>query len=290
MSPWIIAARPKTLFASMAPVLLGLSLVSNNLNFPVAIITLLCALLLQVATNYVNDYFDGVRGLDDEDRLGPQRAIQAGLITPKKLLKGIYFVYLLSLLLGIFLMMDGGTPIILIGTSSLIFAFIYTGGPLPLSHYGLGEVFAFIFFGPVAVWGTWFLQTHELNFWPIYVGMIPGFFSAAIMAINNLRDRSNDGPKGKLTLAVFFSEKVARTLPILFVTMALLTTIAWSYHSQNYYLLLSFLILPIYIGSTRKILSGTVDHKLNDELANTGKLLFLFCLIITITLSIQKFL
>ena len=192
-NPWILAARPKTLPAGAGPVLIGLGLVGsfNHINYPIAALTLITALLLQISSNLINDYYDGVKGLDKEDRLGPPRAVALGLLPASTVKKGFIFTLSMAFLLGIGLMVRGGTPIIIIGFSSLFFAWAYTGGPFPLSYFGLGEIFAFIFFGPIAVYGTWYLQTLESGFPSLdvlYMGASVGLISAALMGVNNLRD------------------------------------------------------------------------------------------------------
>lgn len=281
MKNWVAALRPKTLFASMGPVILGLSLVwsnSSSLNFIVAIGTLFCAILLQMASNLANDYYDGISGVDNEDRLGPTRAIHAGLISHDSMKKALFLIFGLILLLGLGLMYRGGTPIIMIGLASMFFAWAYTGGPFPLSRYGLGEVFAFIFFGPVAVWGTFFLQTLEHSNEALILGAGPGFLSATLMAINNVRDRESDKASGRKTLAVLFPFKAARFLPHVFLLLGLAVPFYFMAQGHSALLLLSLLPQLLFIQTWKNLITETPSKLFNDYLANTGKCLFLHCL------------
>jgi 1,4-dihydroxy-2-naphthoate polyprenyltransferase len=283
-----MAARPKTLFASLSPVLLGLALSAlPQINLKVALITICCALLLQVMSNLVNDYYDGIKGIDDGKRLGPKRAVASGALSPEKVKKATTLVSFIALMLGLYLMYIGGTPIIIVGLCSLLFAFLYTGGPLPLSHYGLGELLALIFFGPVAVAGTTYLQTQTFSTTNILIGFGPGLISSAVMAINNLRDRENDQQNGKFTLAVFLGEKKARLLVLFFVLasalpLALFPRPLWSF---SLYGLFFFLFRKTWSS----ILFGPINKNLNGCLANTAKFLFLYCLSNAFLLFIPNF-
>ncbi|MCR9205659.1 MAG: 1,4-dihydroxy-2-naphthoate octaprenyltransferase [Halobacteriovoraceae bacterium] len=294
IKPWILAARPKTLPAGAGPVFLGLALafkISGYLNPLIAILTFLCALLLQISSNLINDYYDGVRGLDDENRLGPPRAVALGLLTPQQVKRGFQITLLTSFLLGLYLMYIGGPVIITIGLLSLFFSWAYTGGPFPLSHLGLGEVFAFLFFGPVAVYGTWFLQLlpiHPLspeNQLPLVLmyGASVGFISAALMGVNNLRDRFGDSQKGKKTLATFLGGQATRKLIVLFLLISqILGFVALNGISKNQFslpLLISFIPLCLFYKSWWQLL-GSIDGKdLNNTLATVGKYLFIFSLV-----------
>jgi 1,4-dihydroxy-2-naphthoate octaprenyltransferase len=280
-SAWLLAARPKTLPASIGPVLLGASLVKLELlkqNAHIFILTLLCALLLQIATNLVNDYFDSQRGLDDHNRLGPERALQMGWLTPSELKKGFYLVFLIAILLGIFLMFKGGLPIVIIGILSVTTAYIYTGGPFPLSYFALGELLALIFFGPIPVWGTYYLLTNDFSYFPLFVGLIPGLIALSIMGINNLRDNINDKEKGKKTLATIFGEGFARYLIVIGSLIAVCLPIHFYLRLNNYIFLAPAVLFIVNFMNWHKILKGPIDQGLNKVLAQTGKFLFLVCL------------
>lgn len=279
MNPWLLAARPKTLFASAGPVLLGTAIAfytTKSLSVLAFITTLLCAVLMQVMSNLVNDYYDGIRGLDDEKRLGPTRVTSTGLLTPEKVKKGFLLVAIVAFILGLYLMYIGGLPIIIIGLLSLFFAWAYTGGPFPLSHYALGEVAAFTFFGPVAVWGTTFLQTGGSSELALIAGSGVGLISATIMAINNLRDRKSDSEKGKITVATLLSEKGARAFTLILCLLSTFIPFLVMNETQSPYVLVA--LIPFYLmGKTWiHVARAPIDERMNLMLANTGKYLFLY--------------
>lgn len=284
-SAWILAARPKTLPASVGPVILGSSLVKIEIikeNWHILLLTLLCALLLQIATNLVNDYFDSAKGLDDDNRLGPDRAIQMGWLTPKELKIGFTTVFAIAIALGSFLMFKGGTPIIIIGIASVAMAYMYTGGPFPLSYFALGEILALIFFGPIPVWGTYYLLTNDISYFPIFVGLIPGFISLSIMGVNNLRDNKNDKEKGKTTLATIFGETFARYLVVSGSLIAVCLPLHFYVRLHDQVFLAPLVLFIVHYRSWYKVLRGPIDSGLNKVLAQTGKFLFLVCLCVSV--------
>jgi len=201
---WLLASRPRTLPAAAAPVLLGtgLALGDGAFRFLPALAAFLGALLIQVGTNLANDYYDHLRGGDTADRVGPMRVTQAGVIPPSSVRNGAFLMLGLALLLGVYLVKIGGLPILFIGLSSLICAIAYTGGPFPLAYHGLGDLFVFVFFGLVAVGGTYWVQA--LSFGPdvLLAGAGMGALATAILVVNNLRDIETDARAGKRTLAV----------------------------------------------------------------------------------------
>jgi 1,4-dihydroxy-2-naphthoate octaprenyltransferase len=282
MKNWMLAIRPKTLFASIAPVLLGLAIAyieQNRLNILVAVLTLVCALVMQIASNLANDYLDAVRGVDNEARLGPTRVTSSGLISLSAMKNALILTMGFAFILGIYLMIVGGPVIIFIGLLSLYFAYGYTGGPFPLSYNGLGETAAFIFFGPVAVVGTSFLQTHNITHLAIISGMGPGFISACILAVNNLRDIVSDRSTNKKTLAVRFGEGFQRKLCI---TTIILSTLTCIYLMITYHFLWIFpvVILPFLFHKTwLQILFHPIDAQLNQALAKTAQYNLIYCLL-----------
>lgn len=293
-NPWILAARPKTLPAGAGPVLLGLAAaynVSGYINPLLATLTLSCALLLQISSNLINDYYDGIRGLDDEHRLGPPRAVALGLLTPLQVKKGFQLTMTLAFILGIYLMIKGGPIIVMIGFLSLFFSWAYTGGPFPLSHLGLGEVFAWLFFGPVAVYGTFFLQILPVR--PledfesfrniILLGSSVGFISAALMGVNNLRDRFQDKEKGKTTLATILGGHSMRKLIVLFLIgaqfLGFLSLFFLAEEKFSFYFVFSFIPISLFYKSWWQLLGTTEGKDLNSTLATVGKFLFLFSLV-----------
>jgi 1,4-dihydroxy-2-naphthoate polyprenyltransferase len=282
MKNYLLAIRPKTLTASAGPIILGLFLAYSHLgylNIPVALITLFCTLFMQIGTNLVNDYFDFKRGVDTINRLGPARAVQSKLLTPRQVQNLYRLCFISSFSLGIFLMYEGGTPIIILGLLSLLTAYCYTGGPLPLSHFALGELLAFLFFGPVAVWGTYYLQTKTHSNLAIILGLGPGFISATIMGINNLRDETSDRMAHKKTLAVFFGKEKMKVFLMFLILFSGLIPIWYGTFYSKIFAILPVLVLVLFSGNWKRIYFGPVDAALNLSLAKTGIYLFLYGII-----------
>jgi len=282
IKPYILAIRPKTLTASIGPVLLGLFFVyyeQQSLNILIASLTLLCALLMQMGTNMVNDYFDFKRGVDGKSRLGPVRATQMGLIKPHLVKISYQTLFGISFVLGTYLMWHGGLPIILIGAASLLAAYAYTGGPIPLSYYGLGEVLALVFFGPVAVWGTYFLQTKSPNLTPLFLGLGPGLIAATIMGVNNLRDSKTDEKSGKFTLAVFLGENKMKALLMILISLSGALPIFYMLKMKKITLILPLLALLLFRSNWKRIYIGPIDEGLNQALSKTGQYMFIYGLL-----------
>jgi len=214
MSPrqiWVLAARPKTLAAAVAPVVIGCALAEADGGFHLlsALAALCGAVLIQIGTNFANDYFDYKKGSDTDDRLGPLRVTQAGLVKPSTMKAATALVFALAILIGVYLVWRGGWPIVTIGLLSILFGLLYTAGPYPLGYHGLGEVFVLVFFGPVATAGTYYVQTLDISLPALLIGLSPGLFSVAILTVNNLRDLENDRKAGKRTLAVRYGHRFA---------------------------------------------------------------------------------
>ena len=283
MKNWMIAIRPKTLFASQAPVVLGLAVAYvelKNLNIIVAILTALCALTLQIASNLANDYLDAIRGVDNDNRLGPTRVTSSGLISASDMKHALMTCLVIAFILGIYLMFVGGPFIMAIGLLSLYFAYGYTGGPFPLSYNGLGEVAAFIFFGVIAVVGTTYLQTKNISQLALILGMGPGFISACILAVNNLRDIASDTDTNKKTLAVRFGEKFQRYLCISTIVFSIIVCL-YVMVTYNFKWLFPVILLPFFFHKTwLQILYHPIDSNLNNALAKTAQYNLLYCLLI----------
>ena len=203
-SVWIQAARPKTLSAAAAPVLVGAGLAEAHGTFALlpVVAALAGAILIQIGTNLANDYYDFVRGADTPDRVGPVRVTQAGLIPPEQVWRGMVAVLVAAATVGIYLVVVGGWPIVWIGLASIFCAVAYTGGPYPLGYHGLGDPFVFVFFGIVAVGGTYWVQALSIPGDVLLAGAGIGALSTAILVANNLRDLETDASVGKRTLAV----------------------------------------------------------------------------------------
>jgi len=201
---WVLAARPKTLPAAVAPVVVGTAVAIHEGGFHAlsAVMALLTALLLQIAANFANDALDFKKGADTEERLGPTRVIASGLLTPRAVLIATGVTLALSVITGLVLVARGGWPLLVLGLAAITCAVAYTGGPFPLGYLGLGELFVFLFFGPVAVTGTAWVQTLELTPLSIAASIPIGALATAILVVNNLRDLPTDRQSGKHTIAV----------------------------------------------------------------------------------------
>ncbi|NNE70883.1 MAG: 1,4-dihydroxy-2-naphthoate polyprenyltransferase [Rhodothermales bacterium] len=198
------ATRPKTLWAAAAPVLIGWALAYGDGEFHLAaaLLAMAGALLIQVATNYHNDYADFLKGTDTEERVGPQRVTAAGLATPEQMRRATILVFGLAVLAGTYLMIRGGWPIVLVGFSAIAFGVLYTAGPKSLAYLGIADFFVLMFFGPVAVGGTYWVQALDMHPMVLVAGLAPGLLSTAILLVNNIRDVDGDREAGKRTLIV----------------------------------------------------------------------------------------
>lgn len=283
---WLLASRPKTLPAAIVPVLVGGALAYGDRLFAPGpfFAAVLGALLIQIGTNFANDYFDFVQGADTEERMGPTRVTQAGLVTPRQTLVATGVAFALATLVGLYLVMVGGWPIVAIGLLSILSGIAYTGGPFPLGYNGLGEVFVLIFFGFVAVLGTYFVQAHALTPLGWWVALPVGLLSTAILAVNNYRDIQTDRKAGKRTLAARFGERFAKIEYAACVFGAYLVPVGLvALGKLGLFGLLPLLTLPLAAKLMRSMLteSGPV---LNKTLAGTGKLLLLFGILFSIGL------
>lgn len=276
---WIMAARPKTLPAAVAPVLAGLGLAAHDgpVNGPVALVTLVTALLLQIGVNFANDVQDYEKGADTVgERLGPPRVTALGLVTPQAMWRATWLTFGLALLLGLYLVWVGGWPILAIGVTAILAALAYTGGPFPLGYHGLGEVFVFLYFGLFAVAGTYWLQRHAVTPLVWWAGAWLGLLSAAILVVNNTRDLANDARAGKRTLAVRLGPQGARAFYALLVGLPyLIPPVLVALGQAPWGVLLVWLSAPTAFVAARQIfrLEG---RALNALLALTGKLTLLY--------------
>lgn len=289
MKNWILAIRPKTLFASISPVILGLALAyhyQHKIHPLISLLTILCTISLQVASNLANDYLDFQRGVDNIERMGPIRATQAKLISPTHMKLALILTLLMALLFGLYLMFTGGLPIVIIGLLSIYFAYGYTGGPFPLSYNALGEIAAFIFFGPIAVLGTFYLQTHYINFHAFLLGTAAGSIAATILAINNLRDMKSDALTHKKTIALIFGEVFQRRLCLALITVSALIIIIHAFILKNPLVLLCLATPVIFKNNWVYIYEGAINENLNNNLAKTAQYLFVYSLSIVISLVI----
>lgn len=209
---WLLAVRPKTLLAALAPVAMGVGLATADGAFRLlpALAALIGALLIQIGTNLANDYYDFMRGGDTADRVGPVRVTQAGLVSPAKVKRAMALTFAAATVVGLYLVAVGGWPILVVGTLSLLSGWAYTGGPFPLAYNGLGDVFVWIFFGPVAVAGTYWVQALSLSTGAVVAGVAIGALNTAVLVANNLRDLDTDRAAHKRTLPVRFGRGFGR--------------------------------------------------------------------------------
>jgi 1,4-dihydroxy-2-naphthoate octaprenyltransferase len=237
---------------------------------------LLCSLLLQVGVNLAKDYFDFVSGLDTEERVGPIRVTQAGLIPPDKVRNAMIFTFFLVACIGIYLIIVGGFPIFSVGVASILAALMYSGGPYPLASHGLGDLFVFIFFGLVAVCGTFYVQTLHLTLLAVTASIPIGLLITAILVVNNLRDIGTDAQVNKRTLAVILGERATRVeFVMLIATSYLITVLPWVVGDLNPWMLLPLISVPLAWRTARvvMVLTGSV---LNESLAMTARLSLIY--------------
>lgn len=281
---WVQAARPKTLWASVAPVVIGSAMAfeSGGLHIMSALSALAGAVLIQIGTNFANDYFDFHKGADSTDRLGPTRVVQAGLVQPPAMKAAFIAVFALAVVPGAYLIWRAGWPLFVIGVLSILFGILYTAGPYPLGYVGLGELFVIIFFGPVAVGGTYYVQTLQISLPVIISGLAPGLFSVAILTVNNLRDVQSDHRAGKKTLAVRFGVTFSKIEYLLSIAIACLIPLILLLHNDKHlYSLLTSVVLLAAIPSIKTVFTAE-GIVLNHVLESTGKMLLLYSLIFSI--------
>lgn len=269
MTPWLIAARPRTLTAGVVPVAVGSSIAFSMDAFRAgpALAALMGALLIQVGTNFANDAFDFEKGADGADRVGPLRVTQAGLLTAAQVKLGMVASFALATACGAYLAWIAGWPIIALGLASIASGVLYTGGPKPIGYLGLGDVFVLAFFGFAAVCGTVFVQTGNVPPIALLAALPVGALATAILAVNNLRDRETDARAGKRTLAVRFGASFARAEYVALIAIAYAVPIAIGGAA-----LLVLLSLPLALVHTRGVLRED-GAALNARLAGTAKLL-----------------
>ena len=271
---WRMASRPRTLPASVAPVIVGTALAIQAEMFePVAaLVALLCALLIQIGSNFANDLGDYRRGTDRLGRVGPTRVTTAGLLTPDQVKRGMWVVFGLAALGGLYLIALGGWPILVAGALSIAAAIAYTAGPLPFGYYGLGDLGAFVFFGLVAVTGTYYVQAHALT--PaVWLGAVAmGCLVTAILVVNNIRDADTDRLAGKRTLAVLLGRRGARIEYVLLLGIAYaVPVILWLGLGMQPWVLLPLVTLALAVPQVRAVFT-VLGPALNRTLAGTAQL------------------
>ncbi len=294
---WVMAARPQTLPAGGAPVLIGIAMASYEGVFaPLpAAAALVGALLIQIGTNFANDYYDAVKGTDKPDREGFTRVTAGGLIAPGRVKYAMIATYTLAAVVGLYLVAVGGLPILIVGLSSILAGVLYTGGPYPYGYYGLGDLFVFVYFGLVAVTGTYYVQAVTASgggyapLWvpagtvigeAVYAGAAAGALATAVLVVNNIRDLESDRDAGKRTLAVMLGYTLSRVefVALLLVTY-LVPPVLWLAFAYPPTVLVVYLSLPLAAAIGRTVLSQTDGERLNPALERTGQLLGLYALL-----------
>jgi 1,4-dihydroxy-2-naphthoate polyprenyltransferase len=286
MRIWLMAARPRTLPAAIAPVLVGTAAaVEWAGRLPRAgafLAALIGSIFIQIGTNLANDYSDARRGADNADRLGPVRVTSAGLVTPQRVLTATWIAFGVAVACGVFLAAVAGLVILLVGAISIAAGVLYTGGPRPYGYAGLGEVFVFLFFGLVAVNGSYYVQIEHLDTLPLGLSIGIGFLATAILVVNNVRDIETDRRAGKMTLAVrmgrhnavvLFRMLVLGAYMVLPIAIVASGTCAWP--------LIGLASLPLAVGPMRTMSNRTDGPSLNGALAATGLLLAAFSLLVS---------
>jgi 1,4-dihydroxy-2-naphthoate octaprenyltransferase len=299
---WVIAARPQTLPAAAAPVIVGVGLaVETGVFAPLpALAALVGAALIQIGTNFANDYYDAIQGADTDDREGFTRVVASGLIEPDEVKRAMWATFGAAILVGSFLVYVGGVPILVIGLASVAAGIAYTGGPYPLGYHGLGDLFVFVFFGLIAVTGTYYVQAAALvggavPVWPpagtitraAVVASLPvAALSTNILVVNNVRDREEDAKTGKRTLAVRFGYGLSRAQYVGLLALAYAAPFWFYANGYGLAVLLPLATLPLAVGVAETVLTETGGEALNPALESTGKLLAAYAVAFAVGLAV----
>jgi 1,4-dihydroxy-2-naphthoate octaprenyltransferase len=299
---WVIAARPQTLPAAAAPVIVGVGLALGAGTFaPLpALAALIGAALIQIGTNFANDYYDAIQGADTDDREGFTRVVASGLIEPAEVKRAMWLTFAAAIGVGTYLVAVGGVPILVVGLASVAAGIAYTGGPYPLGYHGLGDVFVFVFFGLIAVTGTYYVQAAALvgETFPLWVpegtvtlaaavASLPvAALSTNILVVNNVRDREEDAATGKRTLAVRFGYRFSRIQYVGLLTVAYITPFWFVATGDGLAPLLPLATLPLAAKVARTVLTETSGDALNPALESTGKLLAAYAVAFAVGLAL----
>ncbi len=271
---WILASRPKTLLAAFVPVIVGSSIAYYDGKFKplAALVALVCALLIQIGTNFVNDLYDYLAGTDTKERVGPTRVLAAGLISPSEMKRAIIFTFGLTFFLGLYLVYISGYITLIIGIVSIIAGIAYTAGPFPLAYNGLGDVFVFIFFGLIGTVGTYYVQALTITPLVVWASIPVGALITNVLVVNNYRDIEQDSKAGKITLAVKYGKNFTRIQYVVFtITSYLILFVVYFTYKESLFVFLPVLTLPLAIKLIRMIYTFR-DQQLNKTLELTAKL------------------
>jgi len=288
---WILAARPKTLFAALVPILVGSSLAikQGKIIFFYSLLALICSILIQIGTNLTNDLYDHLRGADNKQRKGPIRVIASGLISIKEIKIAIFICFSLTFLIGLYLVYVTDWKIFLIGVLSIIAGLAYTAGPFPLAYNGLGDLFVFLFFGIVATMGTYYLHKMEISLISFLVSIPVGCLITNILIVNNFRDIEEDKNANKKTLAVILGKKFTQyEYSFLMFLSFLILPVLFFYYDFSFFVLLPFLTIPLAIRLNKMLFTFT-GSELNQTLEKTAKYSALFGLLFSAGIIADKF-
>ncbi len=281
LAVWISATRPRTLPAALAPVLVGSAFAwrDHALIWPAALACLGFALLIQIGTNFANDYFDFIKGADTAERVGPRRAVASGLVSPGTMKLATIVVFAVAFAVGLTLLNYGGWPLLIIGVASILCGIAYTGGPYPLGYNGLGDIFVFIFFGLVAVGATYFVQAGTVTFDVFLAACAIGLLSTNILLVNNYRDVETDAKAGKRTLVVRFGRRFARIQFGVSLAVAFTIPVHLLLRGYSALVLLPLAILPLAVRHMARLGAARTPAELIALLGDTGKLLALYAIL-----------
>jgi 1,4-dihydroxy-2-naphthoate octaprenyltransferase len=284
VSHWVAGARPRTLPAAVAPVLVGTALAGAGWLPVRALLALVVSVSLQVGVNYANDYSDGIRGTD-RTRVGPVRLVGQGLAPARRVRGAAILAFAVAAVAGVWLVaMSGHWWLLGVGAASIAAAWLYTGGPRPYGYIGLGEIFVFIFFGLVPVLGTLYVQTSSIDVTAVLAAVGVGALACAILVTNNLRDIPTDSAAGKLTIAVRLGDRRTRTLFVTLIATAYAVVVVMG--SIQPWILLGLVYAPWAIGPVRIVRGGAVGPDLIPALVKTGRLVIAYAVALTVGLLI----
>jgi len=292
LQTWLLAARPKTLPAAAAPVVVGTAVAIHEGAFRLgpALAALLGALLIQVGTNFANDVFDYKKGADASGRLGPLRVTQAGLLTPGQVMAGMGLTFGLAALMGVYLIAVSGWPILAVGLLSIASGIAYTGGPFPLGYHGLGDLFVFLFFGLAAVCGTYYVQAGAVSAAAVWAALPLGVLTTNILVVNNLRDIHTDRAAGKRTLAVRLGVRGTRAEYVLLLGVAYLSpALMWLLDVTTPWVLAAWLSLP-WVPTPLRLVLREEGRVLNRALAETARLELVYGLALALGFVVARLL
>lgn len=287
LRPWVMAARPKTLPAAIIPVLVGAAYAwRDGFSHPMAFaVCMVFALLVQIGTNYANDTFDFLKGADREDRVGPQRAVLSGLIAPRTMVMATVAVFGLAFLVGLILVAYRGPGLLIIGVTSILFGFAYTGGPFPLAYRGLGDVFVVVFFGLVAVGGTYYVLAGTVTAEVLIAAGPIGLLATNILVVNNFRDMETDARARKRTLVVRFGRGFARWQYGLSLLLVMLVPVGFALQQQSPMMLLPLIAAPLGYSVLKRLTPDRPPAELNALLGASAGVLLIYGVLLVIAVG-----